>query len=58
MGADTKANTWEPIQGRGAPELLDLRLFEDGSKRSGALDFHVVVSETASEGQDGHGERV
>ena len=57
-GADTNANTWEPNQGRGAPELLNLRLLEDGSERSYALSSDSVHSETASQGQDGNGEWV
>ena len=48
MGGDTKANT----RGRGALEVGDLRLLEDGSERSGALVSDVVASETESEGQD------
>ena len=48
-GADTKANT----QGRGALEISDLRLLEDGSERSDALVSDAIVSETASEGQGG-----
>ena len=54
--ADTKkANA----SGRGgALEVGDLRLFEDGSERSDALVTDVVVPETASDGQDGNGERV
>ena len=50
MGVDTKAKTREPIQGRGAPELLDLCLFEDGSERSYALSSDIVHSETVSQG--------
>ena len=58
-GADRKANTQEPIQGCGALELLDLRLFEDGSERSCAPSSDKVISKTASQGnQDGNGERV
>ena len=38
--------------GGGALKVGDLRLLKDGGERSGALGFHVVVSETASEGQD------
>ena len=45
-GADTKANT----RGRGALELGDLRLLEDGSERGGALVSDPVLCETASEG--------
>ena len=37
----------------GALEVGDLRLLEDGSERSDALVSNVVLSETASEGQDG-----
>ena len=54
MGADTKANMW----GGGAPEAGDLRLLEDGSESGGALVSDVVAPNTASEGQDGNGERV
>ena len=43
MGADTKANT----QGRGALEISDLRLLEDGSERSDALVSDVIASEAA-----------
>ena len=45
-GADTKANT----QGRGALEISDLRLLEDGSERGGALVSELVVIETARDG--------
>ena len=38
--------------------MSDLRLVEDGSERTGALGSDLVVLETASEGQDGNGERV
>ena len=48
-GADTKANTWGPVRGRGALELLDLGLLEDGGKRGGALGSDVVVSEPVNE---------
>ena len=44
--------------GRGALELGDSRLFEDCSKRGGALVSDVVGLETASEGWRGDGERV
>ena len=44
--ADTKANT---LWGDGAPEVLDLRLLEDGGERGGALDSDVVVTETVGE---------
>ena len=54
-GADTKANA---SGGGGALEVGDLRLVEDGSKRGGTVVSDVVVPETASEGQDGHGEKV
>ena len=40
------------LWGSGALEVIDLRLLEDGGERSGALSSNVVVSETASEGQD------
>ena len=39
--------------GSGIPEVGDLRLLEDGSECSDALVSNVVLSETASEGQDG-----
>ena len=42
----------------GALEFLDLRLFEDGGERGGALSPDAVVRDTASEGQDENGERV
>ena len=45
------------LWGGGALEIGDLRLLEDGGERSGALSSNVVVSETASEGQDVKGER-
>ena len=54
MGADTS----ERSGGGGALQLLDLRLLEDGSERGNALDSDVVLPETASEAQDGNGERV
>ena len=38
--------------------MSDLCLVEDGSERSDALVSDVVPPETASEGQDGNGERV
>ena len=57
MGVDTQVNTWEPVRGRGALEVRDLRLFEDGSERRGALASDVVVVETAGEGRSGNGER-
>jgi hypothetical protein len=44
--------------GGGAPQVGDLRLLEDGGERGGALFSDLVVSETASEGWDGDGERV
>ena len=37
---------------------MDLRLFEDGGERGGALGPDAVVRDTASEGQDENGERV
>ena len=46
------------LWGGGALQLLDLRLLEDGGERGGALGSDVVAPETASEGQDGNGERV
>ena len=42
----------------GLPQGGDLRLLEDGSESGGALVSDVVASNTASEGQDGNGERV
>ena len=56
-GVDTQVNTWEPVRGRGALEVRDLCLFEDGSERRGALASDVVVVETAGEGRSGNGER-
>ena len=53
-GADKKANA---SRGSGALEVGDLRLVEDGNERNNALVFDAVASETASEGQDGNGER-
>ena len=46
------------LWGGGALELLDLRLLENGGERRGAHVSDVVAPETASEGQDGNGERV
>ena len=46
------------LRGGGALEFLDLRLFEDGGERGGALGPDAVVRDPASEGQDGNGERV
>ena len=46
------------LGGGGALQLLDLRLLEDCGERRGALGSDVVAPETASEGQDGNGERV
>ena len=46
------------LRGGGALEFLDLRLFEDGGERGGALGPDAVVRDTASEGQDENGERV
>eukprot|EP00964_Phaeocystis_antarctica_P063251 scaffold37942_cov57-Phaeocystis_antarctica.AAC.5 len=46
------------LRGGGALEVGDLRLVEDGSNRSGSFSSDVVAFETASEGQDGNGERV
>ena len=53
-GADTKANT---LRGGGSLEVGDVCLVENGSERSDALHSHAVASETASEGQDGNGEK-
>jgi hypothetical protein len=52
--ADTKANT---LWGDGAPEVLDLRLLEDGGERGGALDSDVVCIETVGEGRSEDGKR-
>ena len=45
------------LRGGGALPVLDLRLFEDGSERGGALVSDAVVPNTASEGWHGDGER-
>ena len=42
----------------GALEVGDLRLVEDSSERGGTSVSDVVSPETASEGQNGYGERV
>ena len=59
-GADTKANTQESVRGRGALELGDLRLLEDGGELRGALGSDVVLPETVNErrGEDGETEGV
>ena len=36
------------LRGCGALQLLDLRLFEDGGERGGALSSDAVVRDTAS----------
>ena len=46
------------LWGGGALQLLDLRLLEDGGECASALVSNVVGRNTASEGQDGNGERV
>ena len=46
------------LRGGGALELLDLRLFEDGGERGGALGSDFVVPNTASEVWHGDGERL
>ena len=43
----------QTLRGGGALEVGDLRLIEDGSKRSDALVSDAVASETVSKGQDG-----
>ena len=43
----------QTLWGGSALEVGDLRLLEDGSERGCALGSNAVVSETASEGQDG-----
>ena len=53
-GADTKGSKRSGPR-RGALEVGDLRLLEDGSERSDALVSNPVVSETASERQGGDG---
>ena len=45
-GADTQAST----RGRGALEVGDHRLLEDGSERGGALGTDAIVIETARDG--------
>ena len=55
QGALTQKRT---LRGGGTLEFLDLRLFEDGGERGGALGPDAVVRDTASEGQDENGERV
>ena len=52
--AGTKGILW----GGGAPQGGNLRLFEDSRERGGALGSDSVEPDTASEGQDGIGERV
>ena len=46
------------LRGGGARQFLDLRLFEDGGERGGALGSDLVMRDTASDGQDRNGERV
>ena len=48
----------QTLWGGGAPQVGDLRFLEDGGERGGALASDLVVSETASEGWVGGGERV
>ena len=55
QGALTERRT---PSGGGALEVGDHRLLEDGSEYGGALCSNVVAPNTASEGQDGNGERV
>ena len=38
------------LRGGGALQVLDLRLFEDGSERGGTLESDAVAIETASDG--------
>ena len=45
-GVDTQAST----RGRGALEVGDLRLLEDGGERRGALDSDGIILETARGG--------
>ena len=56
MGADRKLK--RTLRGGGALQFLDLRLFEDASEHGGAFVSNVVVRDTASDEQDGDGERV
>ena len=44
-------------RGNGAPEVVDLRLLEDGGERGGALDSDVVAIETVGEGRSEDGKR-
>ena len=47
MGVEGKGITlWDS----GAPQVGDLRLFEDGSKRGGTLVSNAVAAETAKQG--------
>ena len=41
---------WITLWGSGAPQVGDLRLFEDGSKRGGTLVSNAVAAETAKQG--------
>ena len=50
MGGGTQKQT---LRGGGALEVGDLRLIEDGSKRSGALGSDGADTETVREGKDG-----
>ena len=43
----------QTLRGGGALEVGDLRLIEDGSKRSGALGSDGADTETVREGKDG-----
>ena len=56
-GADTKANTQEPVRGDGAPQVDDLSLLEDGGERGGALGSDAVVTEPVNERRGRDGER-
>ena len=56
MGADRKLK--RTLRGGGALQFLDLRLFEDAGEHGGAFVSNVVVRDTASDEQDGDGERV
>ena len=46
------------LRGGGALELLDLRLFEDGGERGGALGSDAVEPDTARDGRNGNSERL
>ena len=45
------------VRERNAPQVSDVRLFEDGGELGGALDSDLVIPQTVSEEQSGDGER-